>query len=107
MRTAFSSMVANTGSRSPGELLITLDASEVAVCCSGEYGPLVEQSRVLNGDDRLVGEVRHQESDLLVGKRPGFLPVDVDHAEQRFIFPGVRQIMTPVPRLYRLARRKV
>ena len=35
MRTAFSSMVANTGSSSPGELLITWSTSDVAVCvCS-------------------------------------------------------------------------
>ena len=31
---AFSSMVANTGSTSPGELLITCSTSDLAVCCS-------------------------------------------------------------------------
>src|SRR6516165_10950215 len=34
MRTAFSSMVANTCCRSPWELEITLRTSEVAACCS-------------------------------------------------------------------------
>ena len=34
IRTAFSSMVENTGSSSPGELLITCSTSDVAVCCS-------------------------------------------------------------------------
>src|ERR1700730_1136075 len=34
MRTAFSNMAAKTGSRSPGELLITCSTSDVAVCCS-------------------------------------------------------------------------
>ena len=34
MRTAFSSMVANTGCRSPGELEMTWSTSDVAVCCS-------------------------------------------------------------------------
>ena len=34
MRVAFSSMVSNTGSSSPGELLIMRKTSEVAVCCS-------------------------------------------------------------------------
>ena len=34
MRVAFSSMVWNTGSSSPGELLMTCSTSEVAVCCS-------------------------------------------------------------------------
>src|SRR5262249_25212449 len=34
MRVAFSTMARNTGSRSPGELEITRNTSEVAVCCS-------------------------------------------------------------------------
>ena len=34
MRVAFSSMVWNTGSSSPGELEMTRSTSEVAVCCS-------------------------------------------------------------------------
>src|SRR5262249_18541206 len=34
MRTAFASMASNTGSRSPGELEMTLSTSEVAVCWS-------------------------------------------------------------------------
>ena len=34
MRVAFSSMAWNTGSSSPGELLMTRSTSEVAVCCS-------------------------------------------------------------------------
>ena len=34
MRTALVSIVPNTGSRSPGELLITWSTSDVAVCCS-------------------------------------------------------------------------
>src|SRR5262245_6228060 len=33
IRTAFSSIAANTGSRSPGEVLITCKTSDVAVCC--------------------------------------------------------------------------
>ena len=34
MLTAFSNMVSNTGSSSPGELLITCSTCDVAVCCS-------------------------------------------------------------------------
>ena len=34
MRVAFSSIAWNTGSSSPGELLMTCNTSEVAVCCS-------------------------------------------------------------------------
>jgi hypothetical protein len=36
MRTAFSSMVWNTGSSSPGELDMMLSTSDVAVCCSSD-----------------------------------------------------------------------
>src|SRR5215831_1242442 len=36
MRTAFSSIALNTGSSSPGELLITLSTSAVAVCCCND-----------------------------------------------------------------------
>ena len=43
-----------------------------------------EQPRVLDGDDGLVGEILHQR-DLLVGKRPDFLPVDDDAADQYIV----------------------
>ena len=36
MRVAFASMASNTGSSSPGELLMTFSTSEVAVCCSSD-----------------------------------------------------------------------
>ena len=42
MRTAFSSMAWNTGSNSPGDLEMTCNTSEVAVCCSNAS----ESSRV-------------------------------------------------------------
>ena len=54
---------------------MTLSTSEVAVCCSaiGEFAlahlHLVEQPRVLDGNDRLVGEGGDQ-LDLLVGEWP-------------------------------------
>ena len=73
-RIAFSSIVSNTGCRSPGELLITFSTSDVAVCCSSDFGEivgallyLVEQPDVLDRDHRLVGEGRDK-LDLLVGK---------------------------------------
>ena len=51
----------NTGSSSPGELEMTCRTSEVAVCCCSasnrRAAQLVEQPRVLDGDDRLGGEV--------------------------------------------------
>ena len=79
MRIAFSSMASNTGSRSPGELEMTFSTSLVAVCCSsasvkivGALAQLVEQPRVLDGDDGLGGEVLHQ-LDLLVGEGPDLL----------------------------------
>ena len=57
MRVAFSNMAANTGSRSPGDELMTRSTSAVAVCCSSDWREFVEQPRVLDGDDGLGGEV--------------------------------------------------
>ena len=42
---------------------------------------LVEQPRVLDGDDGLVGEGR-DELDLVVGKGPDFLAVQAEHTDQ-------------------------
>ena len=47
----------------------------------GALAQLVEQPRVLDGDHRLRGEVRHQ-LDLLVGERPHLLAIDADGADQ-------------------------
>ena len=88
MRVAFSSMAWNTGSSSPGELEMTLQhlrgrglllqrLGEIV----GALAQLVEQPRVLDGDDGLGGEVLHQ-LDLLVGERPHLLAVDGDGADQ-------------------------
>ena len=69
MRVAFSSIASNTGPRSPGELEMTFNTSEVAVCCSRPRdlvrAQLVEQARVLDRDDGLGGKVLDQ-CDLLV-----------------------------------------
>jgi hypothetical protein len=45
---------------------------------------LVEQPRILDGDDGLTREVLDQH-DLLVGEWPDFLPVDDDSADQQII----------------------
>ncbi len=47
----------------------------------GALAQLVEQPRVLDGDDGLRGEVLHQ-LDLLVGEGLNLLAVDGDHADQ-------------------------
>ena len=51
---------------------MTLSTSAVAVCCSSDSLQLVEQPRVFDRDDSLVGEVLHQ-LDLLVAERPHVL----------------------------------
>ena len=67
----FRAMVSNTGCSSNVERLMTLSTSLVAVCCSRIQQlartrlHLIEQPRVLDGDDGLSGEVLHQ-LDLLV-----------------------------------------
>ena len=65
---------------------MTLSTSAVAVCCCSDSqiscaAQLVEQARVLDGDDGLSGEVRDQ-LDLLVGERTDLLAVDGDRTDQ-------------------------
>ena len=90
MRVAFASMAWNTGSSSPGELLMTLEhlggrrlLLQRLAQIVGALAQLVEQPRILDGDDGLRGEVRHQ-LDLLVGKGPDLLAVDGDAPISRF-----------------------
>ena len=60
---------------------MTLSTSAVAVCCCKRFAQLVEQARVLDGDDGLGGEVLDQ-LDLLVGERPHLLAINGDGADQ-------------------------
>ena len=53
---------------------MTLSTSAVAVCCA-RFAQLIEQARILDGDDRLVGEAR-QEFNLLVSKQPNRLAIN-------------------------------
>src|SRR6516165_7084454 len=81
-------MAWNTGPNSPGEELTTLSTSEVAVCLlqglgevAGTLAQLIEQPRILDGDNGLCGEVL-QQRDLLVCKRLHLLSVDRDCTHQ-------------------------
>ncbi len=51
----------------------------------GALAQLVEQPRVLDGDDGLRGEVLDQ-LDLLFGERPNLLPIDGDEADDLVVF---------------------
>ena len=75
--------VSSTACRSNAERLMTLSTSAVAVCCCSDNpcALLVQQARILDGDDRLVGEALDQ-LDLLVGERANLLAVDGDGADQ-------------------------
>ena len=53
----------------------------MAVCCCKRFAQLVEQARVLDGDDGLGGEIFDQ-LDLLVGERPYLLAIDAEAANQ-------------------------
>ena len=64
---------------------MTLSTSAVAVCCCEKFAQLIEQPRVLDGDDGLGGEVLDQ-LDLLVGEWPHLLTVDADRADQLAVF---------------------
>ena len=87
IREAFASMDSKTGSKSPGELQMTLSTSTSRSAAPatreivGALAQFVEQPRVLDGDHGLRGEVRHQ-CDLLVGKRPDLLAVDDEGAHK-------------------------
>ena len=67
-RAADFTRVLSTVCRSNVERLITFSTSAVAVCCCERFAQLVEQPRVLDGDDGLGGKVLYQ-LDLLVGER--------------------------------------
>ena len=87
MRTAFSSMILNTGSNSPGDELMTFSTSErpSAAPAIGEIvgapTQFIEQPRVLDGDDGLGGEVRDQRY-LLFGEWARFLAIDRERPDQ-------------------------
>ena len=81
MRVALSKIVSKTGDKFSRRRLITCNTSEVAVCCCSGFAQLVEQPRVLDGDDGLSGEIRDQ-LDLSVGERQHFLPIDSNTADQ-------------------------
>ena len=75
MRVAFASMAWNTGSSSPGELLMTLEHLRRRRLLLQRLAQFpralllgVEQPHVLDGDHRLVGK-RFSQLDLLVGER--------------------------------------
>ena len=80
-RAADSTSVSSTVCRSKVERLMTLSTSAVAVCCCSDFAQLVEQTRVLDGDHGLSGEIRDQ-LDLLVAERADLLAVDGDDADQ-------------------------
>ena len=84
-RATDSTNVLSTDLRSNVERLMTFSTSAVAVCCCSNLAQLVEQSRVLDGDDGLVGEVRDQ-LDLPLGERPHLLAVDSNYANQFTLF---------------------
>src|SRR6266568_884856 len=81
---ALSRIVVNTGSRSPGEELMTRNTSAVAVCCCRDSRSFVEKSCVLDGDDCLGSEVFNK-LDLFVREWTHFQAINDDRAHQRFV----------------------
>ena len=84
---AFATMVSSTVCRSSVELTAWVTSRQRLQLLHrareliGALAQLIEQPRVLDGDDGLRGEVRDQ-LDLLVGERPHLLAVDGDRADQ-------------------------
>src|SRR5436190_23918814 len=79
-RAADSTSVWSTDFRSKVDRLITLSTSAVAVWLQ-RFAQLVEQARVLDGDDGLGGEVA-QQIDLFVGESKHLLAKNADRADQ-------------------------
>src|SRR6266404_5142160 len=87
-RAADSLSVSSTFCRSNVERLITFSTSALAVCCRKDSpGSSVrscnslKQPRILDGNNRLLGEVAEQ-LDLLVGERADLLSINHDRADQ-------------------------
>ena len=60
---------------------MTLSTSAVAVCCCNDFAQLIEQARVLNGDDGLVGEIFDQ-INLLFSEWPHLLAIQGNRADE-------------------------
>jgi hypothetical protein len=74
-------MASNTGSKSPGDELMTFRGGGLLFESLARLG---QEPRVLHGDDRLRGEVL-QQSDLLVCERADFLAVERNRPERYVI----------------------
>ena len=74
-RVAFSSIFSNTGCKLAGRTADDLQHFRGCRLLLQRFAQLVQQPGVLNGDDRLLGEVLNQ-LDLLVGERPNLLAKD-------------------------------
>ena len=75
----------STACRSNVDRLIDLRTSAVAVCCMKRLAQFVEQTRVLDGDDGLLGETADQ-LNLLLGERPHLLAVNGDCTNGLLLF---------------------
>ena len=88
IRVAFSSMAWNTGSSSPGELLMTCSTSEVAVCCSSaSLRSSVRwrsslSSRVFSMAMTAWAAKFVNKLDLLVGERSDHLPINAEETDE-------------------------
>jgi hypothetical protein len=63
---------------------MTCNTSAVAVCCS-KASRLGQQTRILDGDDGLRGEI-FEKRDLRVRERPHLLSIASYQAEERPVF---------------------
>src|SRR6516162_5645207 len=79
-RVALSNMAWNTGSSSPGDLLMTCSTSEVAVLLQ-RFPQFIKQPRILDGDDGLIREGLDQR-ELLGGEGSNFRPPHRNRANE-------------------------
>ena len=81
IRIAFSSIALNTGSRSPGDELMTRNTSAVAVCCSSDSRNSVSSRVFSMAITACAAKLVHQ-FDLLLGEGPDFLTINRDRADK-------------------------
>ena len=69
---------------------MTLSTSAVAVCCCSRFAQLIQQPRILDGDDGLGGEILHQ-GDLFVGEWTNLLARYTMHRSARAPLASAQQ----------------
>ena len=75
--------------------MMTWSTSDVAVCSWRDSAQLIQQPRVLDGDDGLIGKIGYQ-LNLAFGEWPHFLVINGDGSDQLIFFQHWYVDHTPI-----------